>query len=121
MALLILALSSCATAVKEEDFFTDRGNDGAVETHFFSSEIVDIGKAAWDSMREGMTCMSGQAIADIKLEIEELCSKTACDEVDQQTSENTALNTSEMLALRRNLRALRLAFSRIPSLDHAAN
>lgn len=80
MALPLLLLSSCAIPIQEENFYTDKGPDGAVETHFFSTDEVDIGKTAWDEMREGMTCMSGQAIADIKLEIEELCSKTSCNE-----------------------------------------
>jgi hypothetical protein len=72
------ALEGCGIQIKEEDFYTDRGNDGAVETHFFATDVVDIGKPAWDSLREGMTCMSGQAISDIKTEIEELCTKTSC-------------------------------------------
>lgn len=50
-------------------------------THFFSTESQDISKAAWDSIREGMTCMSPEAIGDIKGEIEKLCSKVTCTQV----------------------------------------
>jgi hypothetical protein len=93
-------LSSCAVPILEEDFYTDKGPDGAVETHFFSTDVTDIGKSAWDSMREGMTCESGQAISDIKGEIEKLCTKTKCSE------ETTK-------ALKETVRALRLAEARI--------
>lgn len=93
-------LNSCAVPIKEEDFYTDKGPDGAVETHFFSTDITDIGKSAWDSMREGMVCESAQAIADIKGEIEKLCTKTKCSEETTQ-------------ALKQTVRALRLAEARI--------
>jgi PBP1b-binding outer membrane lipoprotein LpoB len=96
----VALLSACAVPIKEEDFYTDKGPDGAVETHFFSTDITDIGKEAWDSMREGMTCMSGGAIADIKGEIEKLCTKTKC-------SEETAK------AVKQAVRALRLTVARI--------
>lgn len=86
MALLLLVLcSGCAIPIQEESFYTDKGPDGAVITHFFDPSYQDISKAAWDSMREGMVCMSASAIGDLKAEIEQLCSRTACDEKTVQT------------------------------------
>ncbi len=83
MTALVL-LNACAVPIKEEDFYTDKGQNGAVLTHFFSTDIQDISKAAWDSMREGMTCLSAQGISDIKGEIEQLCTKTPCSEEVQK-------------------------------------
>lgn len=83
MALLSLAICSCAVEVKEETFYTDAGDNGAIISHFYSSDSSVMGKAAWDSVREGMTCMGPQAIGDIKSEIEDLCSKQSCDEATQ--------------------------------------
>ena len=100
LLLFLVLFTGCAIPIQEEDFYTDRGPDGAVETHYFSTDVTDIGQGAWDSIREGMTCMSGKAIADIKGEIEKLCTKTACSE---QTK----------VALKRTLRALDPAFSRL--------
>lgn len=89
-------LSSCAVVpIEEEDFYTDKGANGAVETHFFSTDITDIGKAAWDSMREGMVCMSAQALSDIKGAIEQLCTKTVCDEQLVQTLRDAYARTHD--------------------------
>lgn len=100
LLLILVLFTGCSVPIQEADFYTDRGPDGAVETHFFSTDITDIGKEAWDSMREGMTCMSGQDLANIKGAVQKLCTKTACSE---QTK----------VALKRTLRALDPAFSRL--------
>lgn len=76
-------LSGCAVPIKEETFYTDAGQDGAILSHFFSTDSSVIGKAAWDSIREGMTCMGPDAIGDIKAEIEKLCTKVACTQAPE--------------------------------------
>lgn len=93
----LVLLSACGTTVhvKEENFYTDKGPDGAVITHFFATDIKDISKPAWDSMREGMTCMSAQAIGDIKSEIEKLCTESSCDKQTVKAIE-AALNRLEI-------------------------
>ena len=73
-------LPNCAVQIKEEDFYSDAGPDGAIISHFYDPSTSRIGKAAWDSMREGFVCVSPDAITDIKTEIEELCSKESCSE-----------------------------------------
>lgn len=95
----VLVLTSCAVPIKEENFYTDKGPDGAVETHFYSTDVRDLSKDAWDSIREGMTCMSGQAIADIKGEIEKLCTKTPCSKQVQAAREQALLALDRMQRL----------------------
>lgn len=84
MGLALLGTCSCATAIKEESFYTDAGDDGAILSHFYSTDSSVIGKAAWDALRPGFTCMSPDTFGDIKSEIEKLCSKTPCSEQQQK-------------------------------------
>ena len=83
MALLILAISSCAT-LPEETFYADATPNGATVTHIYSTDVSYIGQAAWDNIREGMVCMSPQAVGDIKAFIEEVCSEVSCSEQTTQ-------------------------------------
>lgn len=76
----LLSLAACSVPIKEETFYTDAGDQGAIISHFFSTDSSVIGKSAWDSVREGMTCMGPDAIGDLKAEIEQLCSKVSCSE-----------------------------------------
>jgi hypothetical protein len=71
-----------------------------VLSHFYAPGYADIGKAAWDSMREGMVCMSAAALGDIKAEIEELCSKVPCNEQQVQALEMAfwRIQTAQILA-----------------------
>ena len=78
MVLLSLLSSACSVKIKDETFFIDAGESGAVTVNFLSTGSTIIDKAAWDSMREGMFCMSSDAIGDIKGEVEKLCSRTSC-------------------------------------------
>ncbi len=69
--------------MKDENFYLDVGDQGAIEVHFLSTGSTLISKAQWDSIREGMFCMSAEAIGDFKSEIEQLCQETSCDQQAQ--------------------------------------
>lgn len=82
MVLLTLTLESCGTVpvtIPEETFYTDAGADGAVVTHYYDPTISFMGKAAWDNIREGMTCEQGQTFADWKKQLEDFCSQVTCN------------------------------------------
>jgi hypothetical protein len=107
--LTALLLSSCATEIVEQDFYTDRGEDGAVITHFFSDASSDISKQAWDSIREGMTCVSETGIGNLKTEIESLCSRVSCAQVSTESTPSS----SEMVDFRKAVFRLKSAVTRI--------
>ena len=71
--------------VNEESFYTLEGANGVVITHLFSTDVSSISLAAWNEISEGMTCMSAQAIADFKSELEKLCSEAPCNQQDVAT------------------------------------
>ncbi len=88
LTLTALLLLSCGTVtIKESTFYTDVSPNGAIVTHFYDPSIERMGQAAWDRVRGGMTCMPAQTFGDLKIELEQLCSKTKCDkEAAQATS-----------------------------------
>jgi hypothetical protein len=57
------------------------GTIGATCDHFLKSEPRDIPKAEWDDFRFAQLCISSEAYADVKREIEQLCSSrpNLCD------------------------------------------
>lgn len=73
-----LQLASCAVPIKDEKFYVDAGESGAVTLNFLSPGSEIIQKPDWDAIREGMYCMSYDAIGDFKGEIEKLCSIARC-------------------------------------------
>lgn len=75
----LLATFSCAT-LPEQNIYTDATPNGAVITHIYSTDVSFIGQAAWDNIREGMSCVSGTGIAAIKAFVEEVCSEVSCYE-----------------------------------------
>lgn len=82
---LLQDLSSCGTAqipvnIPNVTFYTDEGTNGAFITRFFSSDVSSIGKPAWDSIREGMSCISASDVGSIKAALEQLCSEAPCNE-----------------------------------------
>ena len=93
------ALSSCGTTqfpvtINEVTFYTDEGPQGAFISHLFSADSSNIGVAAWNNIREGMSCVSAQDVANIKAELEKLCSEAPCNQP--------------------SVKALRAALSRLP-------
>lgn len=78
-ALLSLLLSGCAVKVKNERWYGDLGNQGAVYFETLSNSTGAISKPEWDAMRVGMACTSTDTLAEIKKEIEQLCSATPCN------------------------------------------
>ena len=63
----------------------DMGSQGATCDHFLTSQPRDIDKNAWDNERFGQLCISPDAWADLKREIEQLCSVSK--ECDYQTEQ----------------------------------
>lgn len=78
-ALLLLMLNGCAVQIKNERWYGDLGPRGAIYFETLSNATGSVSKAEWDAMRVGMACTTTDTLAEIKKEIEELCSSTACD------------------------------------------
>lgn len=115
----LLTLSACGSvAIKEETFYTDAGDQGAVVSHFFSTDSSVMGRAAWDSIREGMTCMSPDAIGDIKKEIEQLCSKVDCTKVVPAFAAQS-VSPGDMQAFKESVFALKQFLARLDEKVHA--
>jgi hypothetical protein len=61
------------------NFYTLMGENGAHITHLFDASTSDMSKAAWDAISEGKICTEAQSIADVKAELEKLCSEAPCN------------------------------------------
>lgn len=72
-------LCSCAVPIKNERWYGDEGLKGAVWFETLSDKSGEIDKLTWDAMRVGMACTSTDTLAEIKSEIEKLCSASSCD------------------------------------------
>jgi len=67
--------TSCGDVnIKDEVWYADKGLLGAVELHTLTNDMKDIPKLDWDNMRFGMLCTSTDTFAEIKSELETLCS-----------------------------------------------
>ena len=72
-----LTLVSCQHAkveVRDQAWFVDKGELGALELHTMVDTKQKITKADWDNMRFGMLCTTPQTFGEIKKTIEKLCS-----------------------------------------------
>lgn len=76
MALSLLISACAAVDVNDFEACADMGTAGATCAHFLTTETRDIEKSQWDDERFAQLCISGDAYADIKREIESLCSMT---------------------------------------------
>jgi uncharacterized protein YpuA (DUF1002 family) len=55
------------------------GPQGAVWFETLSEDTGTVDKPTWDAMRIGMACTTTDTLAEIKAELEKLCSTTSCD------------------------------------------
>lgn len=72
-------LNGCGVKIKNERWYGDMGNQGAIYFETLTNVTGTLDKPAWDALRVGMACTSTDALAEIKREIEQLCSATSCD------------------------------------------
>lgn len=87
MMTAVLLLSSCTVAIKDETFCAVvPGNNGAVCDNFLTSDQKILNEAdwgilqmQWESQGQALECTTSSAVANLKRELEQLCSKTACD------------------------------------------
>lgn len=75
----VLALSGCAVRIQNERWYADIGDKGAFWFETLTNNGGSVEKSDWDVMRVGMACTTTDTLAEIKREIEQLCSSTACD------------------------------------------
>lgn len=81
-----LHLSSCAVKIHDETFCSPvPGYGGAVCDNFLTSNQVILDQLQWEELQaswigagQSVECTSSQTVADIKGELEKLCSKTPC-------------------------------------------
>jgi hypothetical protein len=76
-----LLLTSCAVEIKNERWYGDEGQAGAVWFETLTPAKGKVDKADWDALRLGMACTTVETLAEIKREIEQLCSQTNCNYV----------------------------------------
>jgi hypothetical protein len=75
-----LLLSGCSQVeIKNQRWYGDLGPKGAVYFETLTTATGTVDKASWDTMRVGMACITTDTLAEVKKEIEELCSATPCD------------------------------------------
>lgn len=74
MVALTLILSACSIPIKNQRWFGDEGSQGAVYFETLTTETGHIDKPTWDQMRVGMACTTLDTFAEIKAELEKLCS-----------------------------------------------
>lgn len=74
-----LCASCTRVQINDSTWYADKGPFGATQIHTLSSGLVSLSKADWDQKRLGMVCTDVQTFADIKKDIETLCSYTTCD------------------------------------------
>lgn len=80
MALLLILNSSCAVTIQNERWWGDLGPSGAVWFDTLDNQTGTVDKASWDALRIGMACTTTDTFAEIKKEIEQLCSASGrCD------------------------------------------
>lgn len=70
-----LTLNACGSVeIKDELVCGDMGSRGATCDWMQHSDPIDYDKNHWDDIRFGEFCVSSDAYADLKSEIEKLCS-----------------------------------------------
>lgn len=74
-----MVISGCGVQIKNERWYGDLGQNGAVYFETLTTATGSVPKPEWDAMRVGMACTSTDTLSDIKREIEQLCSATSCD------------------------------------------
>lgn len=77
--MVVQLLSGCAVQIQNERWYGDEGSKGAAWFETLTSDVGKVDKQDWDNLRIGMACTTTGTLANIKKEIEELCSSTACD------------------------------------------
>lgn len=71
----LLILSGCgAVVIQNERWYVDKGALGAVYFETLSSVKGSLTPDEWKEKRYGMTCSTGDTFAEVKREIEKLCS-----------------------------------------------
>lgn len=79
----LIQLSGCAVEIKNERWYGDEGPLGAHYFETLTSAEGDVSKDIWDQIRVGMACTDIDTIAEIKQEIEQLCSLSNACSYDQ--------------------------------------
>lgn len=77
--MVVQLLSGCAVPIQNQRWYGDEGSQGAVWFETLTADTGKVDKTDWDQMRLGMACTTTDTLAEIKSEIEKLCSATACD------------------------------------------
>lgn len=76
LTLFTLTVLSCAVQIKNQRWYGDAGDDGAVWFETLTNATGDVDKADWDKLRFGMVCSVAQNYADLKAVLEKLCHET---------------------------------------------
>jgi hypothetical protein len=74
LILLGLSLSACAhVEIKDQPWWADIGELGALEFHTLTPEEKEIPKSEWDKKRVGMVCTTTDIFSENKKNILKLC------------------------------------------------
>jgi len=97
---VLLLCSSCAVPIRDQMFCAEiPGGLGAVCDGFLTSNQEILNQAQWDARKalwihdgNAVECTTSNSVGNLKAEIEELCSKTACDYATLKSAIDNALD-----------------------------
>lgn len=87
MAMLLLSLSGCAIKIKDSTFCSPiPGGYGAVCDNFITHKPETLSESewqariiSWEAKGWALECTTSDAVGNLKSELEQLCSRTTCD------------------------------------------
>lgn len=119
MALLLLTLEGCGTTIHDHTFCSPiPGNLGAACDNFLTHKPVTLNQTDWEALQASwmakgwaIEVTESDAVGNLKLEIEQLCSKTTCDEDTSNTVQALVQTLSRMQETATRARSLNLSMS----------
>lgn len=97
MLLSSLSLSCAQVKIKDQAWWADIGDEGAIELHTLSPEQKDISKSDWDKMRFGMLCTTTDVFSENKKNILKLCEDNPRCTIETKTALKKFLKDVEAL------------------------
>lgn len=116
-AVLLLLPSGCATTIKDSQWCSPPpGHIGAACDWFLHSDQQILTESQWEALQESwaakgdaLECTTSTSLGDIKAELEQLCSKTACTYEQVSQLKIAIQNIERILQLKTQSRAMTAA------------
>jgi hypothetical protein len=118
MGQLLLSLSGCATVIKDGTFcspFPGPGGTWAACDNFLTKKPQTLNPAQWEVLQQqwilkgwALEVTESDTVGNIKTELEQLCSKTACDDETSQAVDDLVQVLAKMQNTAKKARKLML-------------